>query len=1429
MKNSKITKIFSIVLVLCLSLTLSSSSAFAEGINDENDNYIEFPNVASDWTRVSISTAEDLVNLSESLGLDTASEKLYVTLENDISLEGVKFSPIPYFAGIFNGNSYTISGLSCKDENEPVGLFATVGAGALIENLYVSGNLQPTDSCSYIGGIAGRNNGIIYNCSFSGVVTGDDYVGGLVGLNGLNGLIVSSDSSGAVRGSSMVGGIAGVNNGKIIDSVNLSLINTESSDSGIDITDLDIDLALDISKLTTQDTNSMPTDIGGIAGYSSGVILNCINSREIGYAHTGYNVGGIAGRSSGYIKGCTNESNVTGRKDIGGIVGQMEPYIQETVSESQLKILSTQLEEMQNLMSKTRSDASATTSQISNRVSKITDSVSDAQGNAFDLSDELTVDSLENVTEDDVKDAVSKLNDEITEDVTNAYNETKTKIENTDKETVKTELKDSLSELNTQIDLLNKEAKGYSNTLDADLRAINAKYNEMQDTIDNLANTDLSIEDTSSVDPDLITLGAVRNCENNAYIEGDLNAGGIAGTMGEESSVDPEDEISLEIDLETYKTYEYKAVLDACINRGKVYTKRNYCGGIVGRAEVGYLRDCESYGLVTAEGNYAGGIAASAQITIKSCLSKTTVSAAKYAGGVLGIGVNEGTNAAGSVVADCRALVKIADANKFYGAIASTPDGEYDNNIFVSDTLLGLGSYSVDGKAYAVDYDTLVAGIENAEEFSTLTLTFMAEDTVLKTVKFQYGESFGEDVYPAIPSKKDCFAKWDVTDLSNLTTDTKVNAVYTPYVASLASENVRSTERPIFYVEGNFSDTDVLTISESNTNAYEVEKENTNGLINLFFDRVLEEQWLITIPDDGLESHVLRYLPSTISSKTPDVYVHGESGWKNAELTEIGSYYAFDVDGSKVEIAVVAVTPLYGTFATFAVILLVIIFAVVVTLRRASSRKKQKELLVEERKEVLKKLVTETAKGGEDSVEKNEDLINFLADVDGKPKSVKEKVKPGIIIARAAICLLLVVVVSITLLFTNKPEILRKAITNFFVEELVEKDDCEFGVSVKLVVNGNLTETTAHVTEVKEDSVKATVVSINGINLYCTDTKVYLENGKAFNVSGVEPNYSETIKALAGVAEKGEVSTRKVDGGTLHTVVLSGNNALSLCETILCDYAGEISKIDEITVDILTNGLNVKEIKISGNVTTENNKRINLTAVLNMTDKAETTASIPKAVATAMSDETESAVITKDMLKLLYAFGEFENEDPAGANIKISTGGDVLTLSDNLSWYRTKINDEWIRSISKNGVTLYYTDKGSCTAKGISLTDAQIETVDTASFLDIVYDICMEDAFTCNEDGNVLTYKIDLDSDDMESLATILAPELKDLDYTLQSGTINVTVNDNKLSEIRTRISGRAKLVLSTQSFTVTATMTPMEGLSDIDIPSEAVDALTNK
>ena len=85
--------------------------------------------------------------------------------------------------------------------------------------------------------------------------------------------------------------------------------------------------------------NERSRNIGGIAGTISGTVTGCMNSAEIGYLHTGYNVGGIAGLNSGFTGDCINNGNVRGRRDIGGIIGQSEPFYKVEYGKNTLEIL----------------------------------------------------------------------------------------------------------------------------------------------------------------------------------------------------------------------------------------------------------------------------------------------------------------------------------------------------------------------------------------------------------------------------------------------------------------------------------------------------------------------------------------------------------------------------------------------------------------------------------------------------------------------------------------------------------------------------------------------------------------------------------------------------------------------------------------------------------------------------------------------------------------------------------------------------------------------------------------------------------------------------------------------------------------------------------------------------------------------------------
>ena len=193
------------------------------------------------------------------------------------------------------------------------------------------------------------------------------------------------------------------------------------------------------------------------------------------------------------------------------------------------------------------------------------------------------------------------------------------------------------------------------------------------------------------------------------------------------------------------------------------------------------------------------------------------------------------------------------------------------------------------GQAEPTDYETLIA-LENApKRFGQITVTFKDEDHVLGRVNLEYGDSLDESGYPELPAKEGCAARWNTTKLTELHLDTVVEAVYTDYITALASIYEREDGRPVFFAKGSFGDRDSLTVS-----VRDLPGELRNAV----------ESWQLTIPDDGQESHTVRYLPIEVGKKYK-VYAKQDGSWKQLSTETIGSYLAFDLPGNTAELAVV--------------------------------------------------------------------------------------------------------------------------------------------------------------------------------------------------------------------------------------------------------------------------------------------------------------------------------------------------------------------------------------------------------------------------------------------------------------------------------------------------------------------------------------------
>lgn len=255
-----------------------------------------------------ISCAEDLLalsTLSES-GHTFAGETILLTADiavND-SLAPIG-SPQAMFAGTFDGNGHTLSGLVLTGQ-EFCGLFGYIAPEGTVENLTLEDVFITGER--YAGALTAYNAGTVRLCRVMGEsrvsCTSDSRFGSAAGgITGVNtGKIEECAFSGVcVAGRYRVGGIAGyVSGGRVENCISAARI--ESAACG-------------------------QADVGGIAGSvrAGGLLTGCHNRGDV-YAPSAMWAGGIVGSvQKGKLRSCLNEGNVTAEHPAGGVAGYLSP------------------------------------------------------------------------------------------------------------------------------------------------------------------------------------------------------------------------------------------------------------------------------------------------------------------------------------------------------------------------------------------------------------------------------------------------------------------------------------------------------------------------------------------------------------------------------------------------------------------------------------------------------------------------------------------------------------------------------------------------------------------------------------------------------------------------------------------------------------------------------------------------------------------------------------------------------------------------------------------------------------------------------------------------------------------------------------------------------------------------------------------------
>lgn len=1338
-------KLAAIFMTLALLLSAFPFTAFAEEATQETQATEETTEETQpEETRpieiketISIYTPEDLVALGKNCSLDTWSLDKKVVLEKDISLSQVDFEPIATFGGIFEGNGHVISDLNLTQNVTPAGLFGTLQSTAQVKNLTVEGTVEPGGEGSNAGGIVGENYGRLENCSFSGTVTGKQNTGGIVGSN--YGTLSGCSAEGELTGSDRTGGIAGYNDGKIISCKNAMSINTESVDPTLDITELDLNFTLDFAKTANVNVYETATDTGGIAGYSSGTIVSSTNSGTIGYPHIGYNLGGIAGRNCGFVENCENSGYLMGRKDVGGIVGQIEPHVQTLLSQDYLDTLSKQFENLGNLVSRAGSNGAASGGDIQNSIKTLTGYQSSARSAVNDL-----VESAKNLEFNES--ALSSLGDSI-HGMVNAGGSLERSVGNG-----LDTLTDDVSAISGQIQSI---AKTFS------LATEDAK----KDTVTDISDVDLSD----------ISDGRVTNCTNTGTVEADLNVGGITGTMGLESTVDPEDDRPSG-SLTQRRRYELKAIVDSCENVGTVTAKRSYAGGICGRMELGLITESRGYGRISSDdGDYVGGIAGLTGGTIRDSFAKCTLSGNNYVGGIVGSGIQEDISGDSSTVSGCYSMVDVTEYKQFVGAISGGNSGVFTNNYFVSDTLAGINRVSYASLAEPVTYEKMQRLQALPQSLRELTLRFVADDKTVKSLSFHYGDSFDDSVFPEIPQKEGYYAKWDTRDLTDLRFDTVVTADYLPYITSLSSSNLRYDNRPVFFVQGQFQENDALKAEHSAEETFHKE-----GL-------TLKEQWTITIPADGLESHTIRFLPGQDNSH---LYLMKSGSWTRIHPETMGTYLCFEATGSQVELAV-AVPMAAGRNQLLIVAAGLVVLAVLAlcTIRIKRSRKKPAE---------------EAAPTGK------------------KPRKRGTKRK----IIAAVLILMALILAIIAFCYIQEPveELSRKVQVYDILSTYLNQDERHMSLTVQAQIENKNADFTADVSTIHAGTKEVSVIQENNRCLYYSDGVVYLENGTAFQLNAAAPDYSQLMPLLVNLCESAQVEP--VDG--VYTVTLDGEQAMEIAKLLMPSVQNWLPQTGRLTVDVMTQDGALSSLRFTGagNLADSVKTPFALTATAEVLPTEDIT--LPSPVNTQILFGTTKAteVYSDQLIQLMQAWANLGTTNPLSAQVTMSADFGSLSVEEAFQYYAWKTENTTIHAVEKDDKTVYFTDSAVCNADGRRISGGVGIETDVAALSDVLYDTFQEADFQSHSEGDGTVYTVSLSAAAMEKLVPTILPKTQDLSISYEHGSIQLRVEDGQIQTARITCDGSVKLAVLTANVGLTLEIQPNADTTAPDLPETVKTAL---
>lgn len=212
------------------------------------------------------------------------------------------------------------------------------------------------------------------------------------------------------------------------------------------------------------------------------------------------------------------------------------------------------------------------------------------------------------------------------------------------------------------------------------------------------------------------------------------------------------------------------------------------------------------------------------------------------------------------------------------------------------------------------------------------------------------------------------------------------------------------------------------------------------------------------------------------------------------------------------------------------------------------------------------------------------------------------------------------------------------------------------------------------------DGVQITRVELENVPLYYADEQVIPENGRAYRLGKLFPDYSDLLGLIVPLYQDMEFAENE----DTCQVSVKGETAQKVLQAIVPDIAAQLSETQELTVAAEREDDTVHRIDISASGVLRDDADSNFSVSV-CVDSVESNSDmeVPQAVIDTAKEGTDSnaPVITEDLLRLLSAWAKGNKKDSVSADVTLLADCGPVVLRDSLKLYRQTTGNQSIYRI----------------------------------------------------------------------------------------------------------------------------------------------------